>query len=51
MLDMKCSSDIVEYPTHIDGVDDGRAQHRVMGADFANVAHFKNGTRNYSWGL
>ena len=47
---MRCPSDIVENKTHMDGVYRGY-QPRVMGAGFANVAHSKNGTRTYSWGL
>ena len=50
ILDVMFPSVIVEYQTHIDGVDMGD-QHIVMGASFANVAYLKNGTRKYSWGL
>ena len=40
LIDVTCPSDIVEYQNYMDGVDRGD-QHRVMGAGFANVAHFK----------
>ena len=37
---MRYPSNIVEYQTHMNGVDRGD-QYIVMGAGFANVAHFK----------
>ena len=37
---MRCPSDIVEYQTHVDGVDRGWGQHKVMGANVSNMAHF-----------
>ena len=37
---MRCPSVIVEYQTHMDGIDMGN-KHRVVGAGFANVAHLK----------
>ena len=39
-LTVRCPNDIIEYQKHMDGVDRGD-QHRVVGAGFANVAHFK----------
>ena len=38
--DVRCPNDIIEYQKHMGGVDRGD-QHRVVGAGFANVAHFK----------
>ena len=40
LVTVKCPSDIVQYQQNMGGVDRGD-QHRVMGAGFANVAHFK----------
>ena len=39
-VSVDCPNDIIEYQKHMGGVDRGD-QHRVMGAGFANVAHFK----------
>ena len=40
IVNVKCPADIVQYQQNMGGVDQGD-QHRVMGAGFANVAHFK----------
>ena len=40
ILDVVCPNDIVMYQKHMGGVDRGD-QHRLTGAGFANVAHFK----------
>ena len=40
VIDVQCPSDIVLYQKNMGGVDRGD-QHRVIGAGFANVAHFK----------
>ena len=40
VVNVKCPADIVQYQQGMGGVDRGN-QHRVMGAGFANVAHFK----------
>ena len=37
---VRCPNDIIQYQKHMGGVDRGD-QHRVVGAGFANVAHFK----------
>jgi hypothetical protein len=39
-ITVRCPNDIIQYQKHMGGVDRGD-QHRVMGAGFANVAHFK----------
>ena len=39
-IDVRCPNDIIQYQKYMGGVDRGD-QHRVMGAGFANVAHFK----------
>ena len=46
LIDVTCPNDLMMYQQHIGGVDRGD-QHRVMGAGFANVSYFKNGTRNH----
>ena len=40
VIEVTCPSDIVRYQKFMVGVDRGD-QHRVMGAGFANVSHFK----------
>ena len=40
LINVKCPNDIIMYQKNIGGVDRGD-QHRVMGAGFANVSHFK----------
>ena len=40
VIQVTCPSDIVRYQKFMGGVDRGD-QHRVMGAGFANVSHFK----------
>ena len=40
LITVTCPNDIIMYQQNMDGVDRGD-QHRVMGAGFANVAHFK----------
>ena len=40
IITVKCPNDVIEYQNNMDGVDRGD-QHRMMGAGFANVAHFK----------
>ena len=40
LIDVTCPNDIVMYQKYMGGVDRGD-QHRVVGAGFANVAHFK----------
>ena len=40
IVNVKFPADIVQYQKNMGGVDQGD-QHRVMGAGFANVAHFK----------
>ena len=49
-IDVRCPSDVVEYQTYMDGVDRGD-QHRVMGAGFANVAHFKKWYKKVFMGI
>ena len=39
-IDVICPNDVIEYQKYMGGVDRSD-QHRVMGAGFANVAHFK----------
>ena len=39
-IEVSCPNDIIEYQKYMGGVDRGD-QHRVVGAGFANVAHFK----------
>ena len=43
-------NDIIMYQKNADGVDRGD-QHRVMGADFANVAHFKKWSKKAILGV
>ena len=50
IIEVTCPSDIVEYQTHMDGVDRGD-QHRFMGAGFANVAHFKKWYKKVFMGI
>ena len=50
LIDVRCPSDIVEYQHNMDGVDRGD-QHRVMGAGFANVAHFKKWYKKVFMGI
>ena len=50
LIDVRCPSDIVEYQNYMDGVDRGD-QHRVMGAGFANVAHFKKWYKKVFMGI
>ena len=40
VIKVSCPNDIIQYQKNMGGVDRGD-QHRVMGAGFANVAHFK----------
>ena len=40
VIKVQCPNDIILYQQYMDGVDRGD-QHRVVGAGFANVAHFK----------
>ena len=40
VLRVKCPNDVIMYQNNMGGVDRGD-QHRVVGAGFANVAHFK----------
>ena len=40
VVKVRCPNDIILYQQYMDGVD-RRDQHRVVGAGFANVAHFK----------
>ena len=40
VVKVRCPNDIILYQQYMDGVDRGD-QHRVVGAGFANVAHFK----------
>ena len=40
LINVKCPNDIIMYQKNMGGVDRGD-QHRVMGAGFANVCHFK----------
>ena len=40
IITVPCPNDIIMYQKNMDGVDRGD-QHRVIGAGFANVAHFK----------
>ena len=40
LINVKCPNDIIMYQKNMGGVDRGD-QHRVMGAGFANVSHFK----------
>ena len=49
-VDVKCPNDIVEYQENMDGVDRGD-QHRLMGAGFANVAHFKKWYKKVHMGI
>ena len=39
-IDVTCPNDIVLYQQNMGGVDCGY-QHRMIGAGFSNVAHFK----------
>ena len=48
IVTVKCPSDIVQYQQNMGGVDRGD-QHRVMGAGFANVAHFKKWYKRHLW--
>ena len=41
-------NDITMYQQNMDGADRGD-QHRVMGAGFPNVAHFKKWYKRLSW--
>ena len=50
ILDVRYPSDIFEYQTHMDCVDRG-SQHRIMGAGFANVAHFKKWYKKVFMGI
>ena len=43
MVELNFTHDIITYQVNMYGVNRGN-QHRVMGADVSNVAHFKNGT-------
>ena len=48
LIDVTRPNDIVMYQQYMGGFDHGD-QHRVIGAGFANVAHFKkNGTKKLS---
>ena len=40
IIKVPCPNDVILYQKYMDGVDRGD-QHRVVGAGFANVAHFK----------
>ena len=40
LINVTCPNDIIMYQKNMGGVDRGD-QHRVMGAGFANVSHFK----------
>ena len=40
IIDVTCPNDIVLYQQNMEGVDRGD-QHRMIGAGFSNVAHFK----------
>ena len=50
IIDVTCLNDIVTYQNNMGGVNHGD-QHRVIGAGFDNVAHFKNSTKMLSWAL
>ena len=45
VIDVTVPKDIEQYQIYISGVDH-RDQHRVMGAGFLNVAHFKKWYKN-----
>ena len=50
IIKVSCPNDIIKYQKHMGGVDKGD-QHRVMGAGFANVAHFKKWYKKAFMGL
>ena len=50
IIEVTCPNDIVMYQKSMDGVDRGD-QHRVMGAGFSNVAHFKKWYKKSLLGL
>ena len=50
VINVSCPNDIIEYQKHMGGVDKGN-QHRVMGAGFANVFHFKKWYKKAFMGL
>ena len=50
IIKVKCPSDIMEYQKHMGGADRGD-QHRVMGAGFANVTHFKKWYKKVFMGI
>ena len=50
VIDVQCPSDIVLYKKNMGGVDRGD-QHRVIGAGFANVAHFKKWFKKTFFGI
>ena len=50
IIEVTCPSDIVEYQTHMDGLDRDD-QHRVMGAGFDNVEHFKKWYKKVFMGI
>ena len=50
LINVTCPNDIVMYQTYMGGVDRGD-QHRVVGAGFVNVAHFKKWYKKLSWVL
>ena len=47
IIDVTCLNDIIMYQNNMGGVNHGD-QLRVIGAGFANVAHFKNSTKTLS---
>ena len=49
-VDVTVPNDIRLYQMEMDGVDRGD-QHRVMGAGFANVSHFKKWYKKVSLGI
>ena len=48
VVKVQCPNDIILYQQYMDGVDRGD-QHRVVGAGFANVAHFKKWYKRHFW--
>ena len=50
LIEVTCPNDIVLYQQHMGGVDRGD-QHRMVGAGFANVAHFKKWYKKTFFGI